>query len=199
MSCSHNHHHNNHHRFKDAQYWTKKFDAPERSSYQKPLEIIQLMELKDTDRVADIGAGTGYMLPYFNSALKNGVIYGLDVEQELISFMNERIQKDRLLRAKSELIGFDDPALTGKKINKVFILNTWHHIEKQGDYAKKIFTQIQKNGEIYLVESEPGKGGPGPHHRIMAEAVMKPFRDARFKCGVLNEKLAFHYMIKCLK
>src|SRR4029077_18419461 len=47
----------------------KTLDNPNRDKNQKPEEIIALMDLKPGMTVADIGTGTGYMLPYLSRAV----------------------------------------------------------------------------------------------------------------------------------
>ena len=42
----------------------KILSAPDRDEKQKPRELVEAMSLKPGMVVADIGTGTGYMLPY---------------------------------------------------------------------------------------------------------------------------------------
>src|SRR5512140_3333737 len=48
------------HSFGDAEKWAKAFDDPARDAWQKPDEVLNALHLQRTDRVADLGAGTGY-------------------------------------------------------------------------------------------------------------------------------------------
>ena len=48
------------HSFGDAEKWAKEFDNPQRDAWQKPDEVLDALHLQHTDKVADIGAGTGY-------------------------------------------------------------------------------------------------------------------------------------------
>ena len=48
------------HSFDDAEKWAKVFDDPQRDALQKPDEVLDALRLQGTDKVADIGAGTGY-------------------------------------------------------------------------------------------------------------------------------------------
>lgn len=67
-------HHTSHsqQRFNEIQKWVDVFEAPDRAEWQRPEEVVQRLDLKPGDTVADIGAGTGYFpgsLPQL-SALK---------------------------------------------------------------------------------------------------------------------------------
>ena len=60
-----------HHSFEDAELWSKRFDAPGRKDWQKPAEVIALMEIQPGMTVADIGAGTGYRSEEHTSELQS--------------------------------------------------------------------------------------------------------------------------------
>ena len=42
------------------------FDDPARDEWQKPKEVVAIMGIQPGQTVADIGAGTGYFLPYLS-------------------------------------------------------------------------------------------------------------------------------------
>src|SRR4051812_7482337 len=69
------------HRFEDAARWAKEFDDPAREAWQKPAELMTVMQLQPGMTVADLGAGTGYLLPYLCRAVApRGQVLALDIE-----------------------------------------------------------------------------------------------------------------------
>ena len=46
--------------FDNADEWAKSFDDPARDEWQMPARVIDALQLKSGQLVADIGAGTGY-------------------------------------------------------------------------------------------------------------------------------------------
>lgn len=198
----HKHYKSVHHDFKDAKAWSKKFDAPDRHDWQKPDEIIRVMNIQSGDRVADIGAGTGYLLPHLNKAVgKKGRVYGLDVERSLVDFMAERIKKEKLVNSEAALIPLDSPGPLMAKSNKVVILNTWHHISNRKDYAKKMFATLPKNAQVFVVDPQIGAGGPGPkdHHRMKPEAIIDELKAGGFNCNLTKEGLKHQFIVSCKK
>lgn len=207
-SCSHKHHHGHpegqsiQHDFKDAEMWSKRFDRKDREQWQKPEEVISLMKIKNGQQVAEIGSGTGYMLPFLSKAVgSKGKVFALDVESTLIDFMKTRVSKDKLSNVKVELIPTDSPNLKDKDISRVLFINTWHHISSRVTYSKKLFEQTPKDCQIFLVEPEPGTGGPGPKdtHRMSAPDLIAELTPAGFKCTVLKETLPYQYIVNCQK
>lgn len=196
------HKHHPHHRFDDAEKWGKKFNDPNRAEWQKPEEIVKVMGLKTGDTVADLGAGTGYMLPFLSKAVGvSGKVYGLDIETSLIEYMNGYISKNKLENAEARLIGEKDPSLQMFNVSKVLIVNTWHHIQNQEDYVQRIHSGLNDKGEVYIVEPQPGAGGMGPsdEYRVSHSSVERTFKKAGFSCQKERESLPHQYIVKCSK
>src|SRR5688572_18354399 len=58
-----------HHPFTDPEGLAAKFNDPKRDEWQHPQEIIAALTLKPGATVADIGAGTGYMVAHLSKAV----------------------------------------------------------------------------------------------------------------------------------
>jgi hypothetical protein len=55
-----------------------------RASWQRPEDVVRALELRPGDRVADLGAGEGYFLPYLSEAVgSRGRVFAVEVEPEL--------------------------------------------------------------------------------------------------------------------
>ncbi len=190
------------HDFSDAEMWSKRFDNKERDSWQKPQEIVEVMQINKTDKIADIGAGTGYLLAYLSQATgPKGKVYALDVEKKLVEFMKTRIQKEGLLNTSAEQIPFDSAGKRIKEVDKIVVLNTWHHIENRDKYSNKLIKDLKPGAEIYIVDFEKGTKGPGPKesHRTLYKDTAKELQSAGFKCKQAKESLDYHYIAVCQK
>ncbi len=190
------------HDFSDAEKWSKKFDNPKRDNWQKPKTIIQIMEIETGDRVADIGAGTGYLLSHLSKAVgSKGKVYALDVDANLIDFMKNRIEKESLQNTTAKLIPENSPGEALKDVSKVVFLNTWHHVPSRKEYSKKMYETLPSNASVYVVDPEKGVGGPGPRdsHRMKASQVIKELSSANFKCDQMEETLKYQYVVRCEK
>src|SRR5580692_10345081 len=63
----------------------KTLDNPNRDKNQKPEEIIALMDVKPGMTVADIGTGTGYMLPFRSRSVGGrGKVIGEDIAGDFL-------------------------------------------------------------------------------------------------------------------
>src|SRR5437868_14416104 len=60
-------------------------ERPERAEEEKPDKMIELLGLKAGQRVADIGAGTGYISWRMAQMVSpGGKVYGVDIQQEML-------------------------------------------------------------------------------------------------------------------
>src|SRR3990172_5754781 len=75
---------------KEAAYYIRLFESPDRLQWQKPDEVVKALGLKNGDRIADIGAGSGYFTRRFARAVApDGVAIGYDVDAGMVAFMKE--------------------------------------------------------------------------------------------------------------
>ncbi len=193
---------NSPHDFSNAEKWSKKFDNPKRDNWQKPDSIIKIMNIQKGDKVADIGAGTGYLLSHLSEAVgSTGKVYALDVDSNLIDFMKTRIKKESLKNTTAMLIPEDSPGETLSKVSKVVFLNTWHHVPKREVYSKRMFQTLPSKASVYVIDPEKGVGGPGPKdsHRMKSSQVIKELSSANFKCDLMSESLKYQYIVQCRK
>ena len=62
-----------------------------RDGYQHPERVIAELELRQGDRVAEIGAGDGYWLPWLSEAVGNeGRVYAVEVDDEKVAELEQR-------------------------------------------------------------------------------------------------------------
>ena len=81
------------HRFDDAASWSKVFDDPARDAWQKPAEIVTALELQPGETVADIGAGTGYMVAHLSKTVgERGTVLALDAQDAVAAARNAENQ-----------------------------------------------------------------------------------------------------------
>ena len=183
--------------FGDAAAWAASFDAPDRDGWQRPAEVIALMELQPGMTVADLGAGTGYFLPHLAAAVgAGGATWGLDIEPTLVQWMNDRIQREALPSAQARLIPTDAPGLEPGSADRVLVVNTWHHLSDRAAYTPKLKAALKAGGRVvvvdYTLESDEG---PPKEHRLSAEVVVAELRAAGFTTWIATEALPRQYVV----
>lgn len=191
-------HHDMQHDFSDIKRYAKIFDHPERTTWQKPAEVVEKMQIKAGMHVADIGAGTGYFLPHLHKAVgATGRVEGLDINGPMVKHMTERIQKAGWSNAKARQVKADDPQIAAQSLDRVLIVNTWHHVADRVAYAKKIKAGLKAGGSVFIVDfTMEAKRGPNKKHRISPEQVIKELTDAGLKGRIVPSSLPEQYIVE---
>ena len=185
------------HRFQDAARWAKDFDDPTRDAWQRPADVIAAMKISEGQTVADIGAGTGYFLPYLARAVgPKGKVIGLDVEPDMVRYMRERVAREGLAAVEARVVALDDPGLSAGSIDRVVIVDTWHHIEGRAAYAAKLRGALAPGGAVFVVDfTMDAKRGPPAHLRLRPEQVMDELRAGGLEASVIDEPLPDQFIV----
>jgi SAM-dependent methyltransferase len=185
------------HRFERADDWVAAFEGPERDAWQKPAEVVAAMRLAPGMRVADLGAGTGYFLPHLSRAVgPAGAVIGLDIEQDMVRYMTERAARERLANVTARRVSPDDPGLDPGSVDRVLVVNTWHHIPERPAYAAKLKAALRPGGAVVVVDfTDAARVGPPKEHRISAEAVSAELRAGGLSPEIIAENLPEQYIV----
>lgn len=185
------------HAFANPAEMSKKWNDPERDKWQHPEEIVAALALKPGATVADIGAGTGYMVAPLSRAVgKGGTVIAIDASAEMVEYLAKR--KDELGPAKivPQKVGFDDPELKTASVDAVLTLDTWHHVKGREAYAKKVYDGLKRGGRFVVVEYEvDAEVGPPKAMRLDPKQVTKQLEVAGFRVEVMKESMPRHYIV----
>ena len=185
------------HRFQNAADWAKDFDSPERAAWQKPDEVVKLLQLTPGMKVADIGAGTGYFESRLSAAVgPNGQVLALDIEQSMVDYITQRMTNEKIANVKATQIPGDDPKLAAASVDRILIVDTWHHIPDRAPYVKKLAEGLVPGGFVAIVDfTMEAQHGPPAKHRVLAEDVKKELEAAGLRGEIAAETLPEQYVV----
>lgn len=189
------------HRFQSAEQWAKEFDDPARDEWQKPAEVVAAMRLEPGMTVADLGAGTGYFEPLLSRGVgAGGVVLALDVEPDMVRYLGERAQREHLVNVRPRLVATDDPRLAPQSVERILVVDVWHHIDARDSYVLKLREALKPGGRLFIVDFEPdAKHGPPPKHRLASATVERELAAAGLAAETLDETLPEQYIVVGLR
>jgi predicted methyltransferase len=185
------------HRFQHAEQWAREFDDPARDAWQKPADVVAAMHIIVGMTVADIGAGTGYFEPYLSRAVgPSGTVLALDIEPDMIRYLRERATREHLDNVRPELVRVDDPRLPAQGVDRVLIVDTWHHIPGHAAYLLKLRAGLAQGATVTIVEfTMDSPHGPPKAHRIPQEGLVAELVGAGMKAEENILALPYQYVV----
>jgi predicted methyltransferase len=186
------------HHFTDAARWSRHWDAPERDGWQKPAEVLAAMQLRPGMAVCDIGAGTGYFLPHLSAAVgPAGQVLALDIEPAMVRHMQQRVHRAGLRNVTVRQVSPVEPALRPAGLDRILLVNTWHHIADRVAYARKLRAALRPGGSVFIVDyTLESPEGPPRAHRLAAAQVVAELRRAGLRPRILTETLPRQYIVQ---
>lgn len=174
------------------------FDDPKRKAWQKPAEVVKLLALSAGQTVVDIGAGTGYFLPHLAPAVQpGGQVWGLDVEPAMVEHMTRRIEREQIAGAQARQAAPDDPGLAAASVDRMLVVNTWHHIGERVAYSRKLHQALRPGGFVLVVDyTMTTKHGPPRAARLAPEVVIDELTQAGFTAEIVKESLPHQYIVR---
>jgi cyclopropane fatty-acyl-phospholipid synthase-like methyltransferase len=157
--------------FDDAEKWAKVFDDPQRDSLQKPDEVLDALRLQGTDKVADIGAGTGYFSVRIARRVLEGKVFAVDIEPDMLRYLGERAHREHLsvlvpVRATA------DSSNIPELVDVVLVVDTYHHIDNRVSYFAKLRDSLVPSGRVAIIDFKlDAPEGPPPEFRLPPEKI----------------------------
>ena len=160
-----------HSRFDDPKKWSATFDDPERDKWQMPDRIIAALELRPSDLVADIGAGTGYLAVRIARQLKSGTVFAVDVEPNMVKHLAERAQANGIANLRA-VVGSETSPKLPEPVDVAILLNVYHHLSERTDYFKRLHSSLKPGGRVAIIDFRPESPAGAPKHmRLPADRI----------------------------
>ena len=139
-----------------AKEYIERMDRPGRVAGLKVDEVIEKLQLKPGDIVADIGSGSGaFSIPMASAISPTGTLYAVDIDQEMIDFVGDRAEKAGLKNVRKVLGEYDDPKLPVRDVDVAFFHRVLHMIELRQAYVNAVSKYLKPDGRIVIIEKEP--------------------------------------------
>ncbi len=128
-----------------------------RGGWQRPDDVVAALALRPGDRVADLGAGEGYFIPYLSQAVgTDGRVYAVDIDPEQTAELTEKFGDSNV---ETVLASEDDPGLPVDAIDVILIVNTYHHIADRPRYFARLRANLRRGGRVAVIEPNADLGG----------------------------------------
>jgi SAM-dependent methyltransferase len=167
--------------FDNAADWVKTFDDPGRDSWQMPFRVIDALQLKKGQSVADVGAGTGYFSTRLAKSAVAPRVYAVDIEPSMVSHLTERAKGEGLANMTAVLAGADTTNLP-EPVDVVLIVDTFHHIPNRVAYFTALKAKLKPGGRVAVVDfRKDAPQGPPVEFRFTPDQITAELGQAGFQ------------------
>ena len=160
-------------------------ERPGRDAEDRPEFVIEVMNLKPGDVVADIGAGTGYFSRRLARAVgPAGKVYAVDITEEMLEQLREYAARDAITNIVPILGSETDPKLPDGKISKMLLVDVYHEFQNPSAMLAAIKRDLAPKGRVFLVENRL-EGDTAKHvrreHRMSVKDITSEWGAAGFR------------------
>lgn len=160
--------------------WLERSD---REQEEETSTLLKNMQLKSTDAVADIGAGSGYHVFKIAPKVSDGGVFAVDIQPEMIEAMKEKNKK-----AKEDNIQFIkgieiSANLPENSVDKILMVDVYHEFEYPVEMLASMKKALKADGKIYLIEyrAEDPTVPIKRLHKMSEDQAVKEFRANGFQ------------------
>jgi ubiquinone/menaquinone biosynthesis C-methylase UbiE len=183
------------HRFENAEEWAKRFDDPERDTWQKPDEVVKALELAADAKVADIGSGTGYFAVRVARAVPEGRVYGVDIEPDMTRYLGERAKRENLSNLEAVQGGAEEPRLP-EAVDVALIVDTYHHFGDRAGYMRRVTEALRPGGRVVIIDfRKESPKGPPAEHKLSPEQVQRELEPVGLRLTRTHDFLPDQYFL----
>lgn len=127
-------------------------ERPSREMTEQPQQVVDALNLKPTDIVADIGAGTGYFSFRISPLVPQGKVLAVDIQPEMIDMMDFLKQENKITNVESILGHVTDPNLPQETVDLALMVDAYHEFEYPKEMMEGIVRSLKPGGRVVLVE-----------------------------------------------
>ncbi len=191
-----------HRRPENITQYLEHLDSPERDQYQKPLQVIEALNLKPGQAVADLGSGSGYFTRRLVGAVtESGKVYVIDVEPEMLQYVeNSLVHTHAPYSAEFILARPDNPKLPVESVDLIFVCNVFHHLEDRTSYFRNVRSALKSGGRIAIIDfyhdERSGELGFPKQHLVPQDKAIAEMTAAGYRLEREHDFLPRQYFLE---
>ena len=147
----------------------------------KPVHLMDAMGLDKGMVIADIGAGRGRMTVFFARRVGNkGMVLANDINSGALIYLEDRCKRNDIGNVKTFLGTVTDPRLPEGKADILFMVSTYHHLDKPVELMRNALQALKADGRLIIVERDPEKTGQTSSESTSSAVIIRQMTEAGY-------------------
>jgi ubiquinone/menaquinone biosynthesis C-methylase UbiE len=155
-------------------------ERPEREEEEKPQALVDAIELRPSDVVADLGVGTGYFAFRLAPKVPQGKVLGVDIQPEMLELLQQNAAKRGVTNVEPVRGTTSDPKLPKEGVDVVLMVDAYHEFDQPREMMEAVVAALKPGGRVVLVEyrAEDPKVHIKPLHKMTEAQAVREMRAA---------------------
>jgi precorrin-6B methylase 2 len=159
-------------------------ERTERETEERPQLVIDALEIRPGQTVADLGAGSGYysfrIAPLVGPT---GKVLAIDIEPAMLEAIAERARREHVGNVVTVRSSAQDPNLAPRSVDLVFMVDVYHELEYPYEMLTKVRAALKPGGRVALIEyrAEDPDVMIKPLHKMSERQVRREMQAAGFR------------------
>ena len=116
-------------------------------------KLVDNLNLKAGDVVADIGCGTGYFSRRIaRKIVPDGRVLGVDIQPEMLELLNNNMAKAGVTNVVPVLGTIQDPRLAANSVDLALMVDVYHEFDYPFEMVQSITRALKPGGRLVFVE-----------------------------------------------
>lgn len=129
-----------------------RFDRSSRTTEEFPDRVVQALDLRPSDVVADVGAGTGFFTFRLSEEVPRGRVYAVDIDEGMLTMLRERAEAHGAANVVPTAGTVTDPRLPQGAVDVALIVDAYHEFSHPREMVRNLIDALAPGGRIVIVE-----------------------------------------------
>jgi ubiquinone/menaquinone biosynthesis C-methylase UbiE len=170
----------------DVNRFVDRFETDSRDIFAQRQKIVDALDLRPGQVVADIGAGTGLFCWMFAEKVgPEGKIFAVEIAPAFLKFIGEQSRKRGLEKVVKGIRGTQGTTnLPPDSVDVAFVCATYHHFEHPGKVLGSIHRALRPGGRLVVIDFDLRKDSSAfvrEHARAPKEVYFREIEAAGFR------------------
>ncbi len=127
-------------------------ERPTREKEENTAKLMQNMNIKPSDVIADIGAGSGYHVFKMAPLANKGLVYAVDIQPEMLKaiFFSKKFETYKnieLLQGSEKSVNLPE-----NTFDKILMVDVYHEFNYPKEMLQSLKKALKKDGQLFLIE-----------------------------------------------
>jgi N-carbamoyl-L-amino-acid hydrolase len=149
---------------------------------QPPKKVMDTAGIEQDMIIGEVGAGRGRFTVHLARRVgPKGKILANDIDPDALDYLRKRCKQADIKNVETILGEETDPLFPQKSLDMVFMVWTYHFLNRPVALLKNLPQSLKPGGTVVLVEPDPESGPGGPNHGISSERMRREAEQAGFE------------------